>query len=589
MIISSIFGLYIFSIGFAFLLANNITGASQRTLPTQNEDTNSAEDNLSSGDKPTLEFSDTTLAYAVLTHLDIPRPNNDSAFQSRATFAKNYSYPLLGIKNDDTYCKKNRLNFVNNPESVFDEMNIVVEHGKNSVVRTLVVPPIGNDIQPQINSDLSGVPNCKPLYTLNPKINIFFSPNPFYANLKLGYQYSCLAQESSHIVGASKLARKDLVAESAVQYLKLYKDRPQCLNYDKFFPKTIFLYDKEDCANFFEMLESAQYKAQKEERRIIYIRKKGSGAHSGVGVQPVNEEEEAALRKTYKNGELCGEIKANTIIQQYIHNPLLLNGNKFDFRMYTLIASTNPLMVFYHDGFLRVSLNTYDINSNDKKVFLTNLILSNDIHEDAKAGKLYQGLDEEGLKNAQQWNFDRLQAYLLENKVISDPNWLNNYLRPEFKKAMIHLVRQSQDSFYVDSSLYSLYGVDFMLDEDLNVWFIEANSGPAFRGYSKPMEKFVVKMLQDHFEVVHGLLKSRMKRVLVYVNGLIDTKEVSISKSGKLVIRGVEKKRETFQELIQNGFEEEYMPSPTNGFSLIIDGHKEGAEVYQGFISKDCL
>ena len=427
------------------------------------------------------------------------------------------------------------------------------------------------------------------MYDLKPDVNIFFSPNPFYAAKSIGEQFSCLAQESSHIPGASTLARKDLVAETAVKYMKLYKDRPQCLNNDKFFPHTMFLYNKEDCVQFFNILESAQYKQLKDDRRIIYIRKIGAGAHSGTGVQPVNDEEELTLKKTFNNGLLCGQVKTNFIIQHYVHNPLLLNGNKFDFRMYMLVASTNPLMAYYHDGFLRVSLAAYDVKSNDKKVFLTNLALSNDIYDEAKAGNLYQGMDEEGLKNAQQWNFDRLQAYLLENKVITDSNWLNNYLRPEFKKAMIHLVRQSADSFFENSSLYSLYGVDFMLDEDLNLWFIEANAGPAFKGYSRPMEKFIVKMLQDHFEIVHGLLKSRMKRVVQYVNEIIDDGETGITQAGGVIIADLNQKRQEFQELIKNKFEDEYEPSESNGFSKIVDAHYTGAKMYQGYISEECL
>jgi len=44
----------------------------------------------------------------------------------------------------------------------------------------------------------------------------------------------------------------------------------------------------------------------------------------------------------------------------------------FDFRIYMMIASVNPLIVYYFDGFLRVSMNKYDLQSNDREVHLTN-------------------------------------------------------------------------------------------------------------------------------------------------------------------------------------------------------------------------
>ena len=49
--------------------------------------------------------------------------------------------------------------------------------------------------------------------------------------------------------------------------------------------------------------------------------------------------------------------------------------------MYMLIASTNPLALYYHDGFLRVSLTKYDKNSNEKSGHLTNTAISKHIFE----------------------------------------------------------------------------------------------------------------------------------------------------------------------------------------------------------------
>ena len=68
------------------------------------------------------------------------------------------------------------------------------------------------------------------------------------------------------------------------------------------------------------------------------------------------------------------EFKATErfLVQEYIEKPLLLKKSKFDVRVYMLIASSSPFLVFYHEGYLRRALAAYDPLSKDRKVYLTN-------------------------------------------------------------------------------------------------------------------------------------------------------------------------------------------------------------------------
>ena len=44
------------------------------------------------------------------------------------------------------------------------------------------------------------------------------------------------------------------------------------------------------------------------------------------------------------------------VLQKYLLNPLLLNGYKFDMRIYVLVTSINPLEAYvYKEGFARIS------------------------------------------------------------------------------------------------------------------------------------------------------------------------------------------------------------------------------------------
>mmetsp|Transcript_32500 Transcript_32500/g.29344 ORF Transcript_32500/g.29344 Transcript_32500/m.29344 type:complete len:84 (+) Transcript_32500:961-1212(+) len=82
------------------------------------------------------------------------------------------------------------------------------------------------------------------------------------------------------------------------------------------------------------------------------------------------------------------------------------------------------------------------------------------------------------------WDFPKLQNYLLSNGLITDENWLDNHLRPEFKRAMIHLLRASYFSFWRSSQLFEIYGIDFLLDENMDLWFLENNMNPVLSATS---------------------------------------------------------------------------------------------------------
>lgn len=64
------------------------------------------------------------------------------------------------------------------------------------------------------------------------------------------------------------------------------------------------------------------------------------------------------------------------VIQRYLKNPMLINGFKFDLRIYVLVTSFNPLEAFiYKEGFARLSTTPFSLDPNqmaNKFVHLTN-------------------------------------------------------------------------------------------------------------------------------------------------------------------------------------------------------------------------
>lgn len=61
-----------------------------------------------------------------------------------------------------------------------------------------------------------------------------------------------------------------------------------------------------------------------------------------------------------------------------------------------LVSSTNPYKIYYHDGFLRVSLRKYDKNSTSLAVHLTNTSQSGEIIQNMKkTGQKHQEMNAE--------------------------------------------------------------------------------------------------------------------------------------------------------------------------------------------------
>ena len=63
--------------------------------------------------------------------------------------------------------------------------------------------------------------------------------------------------------------------------------------------------------------------------------------------------------KLYKNAEKIQPLE-NYIVQEYLTNPYLLDGFKFDLRIYALVTSCDPLRAFiYNNGLVRLGTEEY--------------------------------------------------------------------------------------------------------------------------------------------------------------------------------------------------------------------------------------
>jgi tubulin polyglutamylase TTLL6/13 len=69
------------------------------------------------------------------------------------------------------------------------------------------------------------------------------------------------------------------------------------------------------------------------------------------------------------------------VVQRYIHKPLLIEGLKFDLRIYVLLSGVDPLRIYmYEEGLARFATEQYtvpkDANLNKLYMHLTNYAIN---------------------------------------------------------------------------------------------------------------------------------------------------------------------------------------------------------------------
>lgn len=127
-----------------------------------------------------------------------------------------------------------------------------------------------------------------------------------------------------------------------------------------------------------------------------------------------------------------------------------------------------------------------------------------------------------------------------------------------------------------------MFGLDFVLDESLNLWFIECNASPQLIGTNEKKTNFLSKMLSDLFHIQYAYLRGRMKRIHLFMRKLSTMTVHEREQNWK------ELKRE-FAEINKNKLEPEYPLPEDNSFTLIVDKSLSGPDAYFGLLEPDCV
>ena len=167
-----------------------------------------------------------------------------------------------------------------------------------------------------------------------------------------------------------------------------------------------------------------------------------------------------------------------SVVSRYVGNPLLINGCKFDLRIYVLVTSFEPLKIYvFKEGLARFATHQYkkDAQKQDKFMHLTNY----SINKKSSAFVQTDNLDHDD--SGSKWSLSAFCQHLQNIDVDMDLFWARiydiiiksilsceNQILSSTKKACIHR-----------TNCFELFGYDILIDSDLKPWLVEVNLSPS--------------------------------------------------------------------------------------------------------------
>ncbi|XP_054286926.1 tubulin polyglutamylase TTLL13-like [Macrosteles quadrilineatus] len=289
-------------------------------------------------------------------------------------------------------------------------------------------------------------------------------------------------QKVNHFPGMSEICRKDLLARNLNRMLKFF---PKEYN---FFPKTWCLPS--------DLGEVLQY--SRSHRNKTFILKPDLGCR-GRGI---------FLTRNLKDVKPFERM----ICQVYISKPFLVDGFKFDMRVYTLISSVDPLRIYvYNDGLARFATSRYcdpaPHNITNMYMHLTNYSVN-------KHSRTYVVDEEAGSKRRistlnnwlerKQYNVSQIWAsiddIIIKTVIAGHPTLKHSY----------HACFPCHDFTF---ACFEILGFDIILDYKLKPYLLEVNHSPSYHTDAELDKEVKESLLKDTFTILN-LTRCDKRRVM---------------------------------------------------------------------------
>eukprot|EP00930_Biecheleria_cincta_P002379 TRINITY_DN103389_c0_g1_i1.p1 TRINITY_DN103389_c0_g1~~TRINITY_DN103389_c0_g1_i1.p1 ORF type:complete len:1015 (+),score=210.40 TRINITY_DN103389_c0_g1_i1:170-3214(+) len=285
-------------------------------------------------------------------------------------------------------------------------------------------------------------------------------------------------QKMNHFVGMSSITRKNNLGRNLLRMRKQYPKEY------KFFPDTWIL--PTDLSDFKQQFSNS--------KRQTFIVKPDNGCQ-GKGIFLIRDVEKVPV-----------DFSTTYVAQRYIHRPFLLDGFKFDLRLYVLVSGCDPLRIFLHRrGLVRLASEPYvepvGKNLSQNMIHLTNYAINklnpnfeeNTNPDDAQDGhkRSWEAVQEHLRKDGHD-----VDALLIEIEDLIIKTLIT------VQPSLSHFYHSCQPDDLENSMCFEILGFDVILDYKLQPWLLEVNHAPSFATESELDNVVKEQVLRDTFDLI---------------------------------------------------------------------------------------
>ena len=193
----------------------------------------------------------------------------------------------------------------------------------------------------------------------------------------------------------------------------------------------------------------------------------------------------------------------NFLINKYITNLDLINGKKYDLRLYVLVTGLKPLRIYLNkEGLIRIASKVFSLKKktiNNKYIHLTNTGINSQ-----NKNFIFPNSNNINNENANIWNLNTYEKHL--NKINVDYNQIMNKIKDIIIKSITSVYKNltSELSNYNlnDINFYDILGYDIIITNKYDPILLEINTGPSTYMYNELDKPIKTNLIVDTLNIV---------------------------------------------------------------------------------------